>query len=305
MKRPPWPSCPQKDRLTVVVPFESDSKKRLDCEKMHYSNEVRATVALVTGSMTTLDVADVHPPVKKRLASSRSNKHGDGAQHQKHTRSNSYLGLFNLFGREKKTPSAVFHTDEEDDLAGYTSAPGSSSHLPYPLSPANQQEQSPPAEVTLPVQPPTKWAVYKCLAVELHTAAELDDELAVPYYDDLTQPSDLDQSLDALASHSLLIRQVGIRRKERTPRNSSNQLSRSCNIGLSVRPRGDTFKRNRSVPGGNHIDCSESDGGHTSSDGDAADHHKPPRPLPPEACEMHPHMSQYISQQLQSRLPFR
>ena len=207
---------------------------------MSYDKEVRATVALLGGSMATVvagpltTVAPLKVPgqtedqVKMRKAS-RSKTFA-----RKDEKRNSALGFLSLFGRKnsEKTRSAIFQLpddslDEENRKSITASNPYLASiGLPYPLRPQVSKSSS---SSSLLSSPSTPYVIFYALglswAEEVHETTEMSDQIAPNHYDDddvdydncfdITTDYSMPSSPDLSSrKYSLLFRRQGIRRKD-------------------------------------------------------------------------------------------
>lgn len=174
---------------------------------MSFNKDGRATVALLGGSMSTLAGPNplVSQPVTRRAVSKSS------SNRSKHR--NSTLGIIQgLFGRREKTQSAIFHQTEtewkDSETMESSSLSSSMLNLPYPIQPP-----PPPYQQRAPMF--VTYAVSLSLADQVDCAAEMDDQVALPYYDDCDyRDESLASSPDFTDRQSSLIRRQGIRRKE-------------------------------------------------------------------------------------------
>lgn len=220
---------------------------------MSYDKEVRATVALLGGSMATMGAGPLglsmgatsgQEQVKRRV-SSRSKTFA-----KKDDKRNSALGFFSLFGRKtsEKTRSAVFHSDDalDGDRRSITSSNPSltsiAAPLPYPVHPVVSKSYSSSGLLLLATPVNSVHIVYATelsWAEEVHVTAEREDEQAPPYYDDNDVVDhgigDSDSSLcvpEFSPRQYSLIRRQCIRRKETGSRRARGKHRRFTHCGL-------------------------------------------------------------------------
>lgn len=251
---------------------------------MSFSKDGRATVALLGGSMSTL--AGPNPLVSQEVKR-RPSSNSSGRRHR-----NSTLGIFQgFFGRKEKTQSAVFHQREldwkESDSLETSSLSTSMLNLPYPVQPP-----PPPPPYRAPMF--VTYAISLSFATEVHWAAEMDDEVALPYYDDCDyRDESLTSSPDFTDRQSSLIRRQGIRRKE--PKQRTRSLARSSygldQLSPELTDISETkLLRGFSTPSG--MPCCGN-----PPDADVVDHSVEPwvQPIVPSTspCPLHGNMSQY------------
>ncbi|XP_046438332.1 uncharacterized protein LOC124189880 isoform X1 [Daphnia pulex] len=175
--------------------------------------DVRATVALLGGSMATTAVAGplttvaplraIDPEQVKMRKASRSKTFS-----RKDEKRNSALGFLSLFGRKtsEKTRSAVFHLSDDsldDDTKSITASNPylASIGLPYTMRPPVSKSSSSSSLLLTPTTPMSPlvplvffYALELSWADEVHETAELDDQVAPARYDD----DDVDYNNDEL-----------------------------------------------------------------------------------------------------------
>ncbi|KAI9557623.1 hypothetical protein GHT06_017451 [Daphnia sinensis] len=255
--------CPTKGSLARhAIDRETLSVARC-VSVMSYDKEVRATVALLGGSMATMAAGPLGPSVGcsttvvqeqvKRRISNRSKTFA-----KKDEKRHSALGFFGLFNRKSsdKTRSAVFHSDDslDGDRQSITSSNPSLaspiSPLPYPLHPLGSKSVSSSALLVphSPVEPANlASAIEFSLADEVHGTADMEDEQAPPYYDDNDVNDADDVATDYSPSSSpefsprqySLIRRQCIRRKDTgSGRSSQGKQRRFTHSGIASNQAG-------------------------------------------------------------------
>ena len=251
---------------------------------MSYEKDVRATVALLGGSMSTLVGPAAFPAshiVRKRTMSRRKPSSESPSRKQR----NSTLGILgNLFSRKDKTQSAIFHLDEDYPDGQQGSMPLTTSlSLPYPLHPL-------PLEASFSsFSRPVVFAVRLSWAEEVQYA----DEMVSSYYDDLYSSSDEEPSSPEFANRQYsLMRRLGIRRK--TAGKQRRRFTHSVSSGSLLPELADKLFRGLSAPATSGTETSDSDNP-VNEDVVATTLPVVRRIIPSAApCLIHRNMSQYI-----------
>ena len=251
---------------------------------MSYEKDVRATVALLGGSMSTLVGPAAFPAshiVRKRTMSRRKPSSESPSRKQR----NSTLGILgNLFSRKDKTQSAIFHLDEDYPDGQQGSMPLTTSlSLPYPLHPL-------PLEASFSsFSRPVVFAVRLSWAEEVQYA----DEMVSSYYDDLYSSSDEEPSSPEFANRQYsLMRRLGIRRK--TAGKQRRRFTHSVSSGSIFPELADKLFRGLSAPATSGTETSDSDNP-VNEDVVATTLPVVRRIIPSAApCLIHRNMSQYI-----------
>ena len=251
---------------------------------MSYEKDVRATVALLGGSMSTLVGPAAFPAshiVRKRTMSRRKPSSESPSRKQR----NSTLGILgNLFSRKDKTQSAIFHLDEDYPDGQQGPMPLTTSlSLPYPLHPL-------PLEASFSsFSRPVVFAVRLSWAEEVQYA----DEMVSSYYDDLYSSSDEEPSSPEFANRQYsLMRRLGIRRK--TAGKQRRRFTHSVSSGSLLPELADKLFRGLSAPATSGTETSDSD--NPVNEDVVATTLPVVRRITPSAapCLIHRNMSQYI-----------
>ncbi len=259
---------------------------------MSYEKDVRATVALLGGSMSTLVGPAALPAsqsVRKRTVTRAKTSESNGRKHR-----NSTLGILgNLFGRKEKTQSAIFHLDGSEDCQDspgsiYSSTPSLNTclSLPYPLHP-------------LPLEGPSStFQEPFVFAVELSWAEEVQYavEMASPFYDDTDSFEEFPPSPEFASRQYSLMRRHGIRRKTAKTGGKRRRFTHSCyGSGLLYPELADKLFRGLSAPATSGTETTSDSDNPVNGEEDVVDVAPlvVPRIIPSPACLIHHNMSQY------------
>lgn len=260
---------------------------------MSYEKDVRATVALLGGSMSTLVGPAALPAsqsVRKRTVTRTKTSESNGRKHR-----NSTLGILgNLFGRKEKTQSAIFHLDgssedvQDSPESIYSSTPSLNTclSLPYPLHPL------PPEEPLGTFQVAIVFAVRLSWAEEVQYAVEM----ASPFYDDIDSSEEFPPSPEFTSRQYSLMRRHGIRRKTAKTGGKRRRFTHSCyGSGLLYPDLADKLFRGLSAPATSGTETNSDSDNPVNVEEDVVDVALPvvPRIIPSPACLIHHNMSQY------------